>query len=71
MEERSVDVFVARFELFTDPDADIHENDVVRVLDENGDELLAISKIYSRNDIAGFAGTHHLEFDLLSQTGPA
>jgi hypothetical protein len=70
MEERSLDVFVQRYTLYTEM-VDIHEDDAVRVLDENGAELLPISKIYSTNVATGFGGSDHLEIELLSQTGPA
>lgn len=71
MEERSRDVFLTQNVIFTMPGIDIREDDAVRVLDENGAELLPMSKIDSKDFSPGLAGTHHWEIKIITMTGPS
>jgi hypothetical protein len=69
MAERMVDTFVQRWEMFTLPDVDIITDDACRVLDENGNELVPLSKVMVKSVAAGATGAHHLEFQLWAQSG--
>ncbi len=69
MEERSIDVYTTTLTLYTEM-VDIIEDDILRVLDENGVELLPKSKIYSKDVAVGFGGSDHLEITLITQSGP-
>jgi len=71
MMERSVDVYVGRLKLYCDLDADIKEDDAVRVLDSDGTELLPLSKILVKTTASGFGGGHHLECSIYVQRGPS
>lgn len=69
MEERSQDVFTKYRTLYTEM-VDILEDDIVRVLDEGGAEMLPKSKVYSKDVATGYGAADHLEITLISQTGP-
>lgn len=71
MHERSVDVFERRYKMTTGLDANIAENDSVRVLDPaTGRVLVDYSKVYSSEVKYDSRGPHHQEFILLNQGGP-
>jgi len=70
MQERAVDVLQNRFCVLTGPDADIYEDDSLRIVDANGHEITPKTKVSSRDDIYDAVGLHHLEFELWVQTGP-
>ena len=71
MKERSIDVFEETPKLITGPDADINEDDAVKVTDTaTGEVLLPITKIKLKSSVHAFGTMHHLEFDLWSQRGP-
>ncbi len=70
MEERSLDVFVTRFTLFTGV-VDIIESDAVRVLDIDGSEILPVAKIESKDLHHAFGTPHHLEISIVTQSGPS
>lgn len=69
MEERSESVYTTTLMLYTEM-VDIREDDVVRVLDEHGEELLPKSKISNKATATGYGGADHLEITLISQSGP-
>jgi hypothetical protein len=72
MQERSLDVFVNRFNLYTELGVDIREDDGVRVLDpDTGLELLVAAKVLNKTVASDRLGPHHLEFELIVQRGPA
>lgn len=70
MEERSRDVFLTKNVIFTMPNIDIEEDDAVRVLDENGNELLPISKIDLRETYTASTSAHHWEIQIVTMAGP-
>jgi hypothetical protein len=69
-QERSIDVFERVHEMFTELNADIQENDAVRVLDETG--AVFINLAYIKDSETKYAGMrpHHKEFTLFEQSGP-
>lgn len=69
-EERMVDVFQQLWTMFTSTEIDIESDDALRVLDENGNELVPRAKVKRKMPTAGFAGLHHYEFLLWAQDGP-
>jgi hypothetical protein len=68
-EERMVDVFQQMWTMYTDLDVDIMTDDAVRVLDENGNELVPRAKIKTKSTATGYAGSHHFEYQLWAQSG--
>lgn len=72
MQERSIDVFERRWIMHTALDADIQEDDSVRVYDPiTGRELFGLSKIFSSEVKYDMQGPHHLEFTIWNQGGPS
>ena len=70
MEERNVDVFARVWEMFTDLDADIREDDAVRVLGQDGTVLVTVAKIKDAETVFDGTGPHHKEFMVWEHTGP-
>ncbi len=67
MQERAVDVWVTKYEVFLEPDADVLETDGVRVIGQNGEELMAMGKGTNKTIVYDGEGPHHMEFDVWSQ----
>ena len=70
MQERSIDVFEKPWMIFTETSADIYEDDIVRVVDADGNELLDKSAITYAETVYDGAGAHHKEFTIIEQSGP-
>lgn len=71
MQERSIDVFERRWIMYTELDADIREDDAVRIIDPvDGREILEISKISDSEVKYDSIGPHHKEFTIWNQGGP-
>lgn len=70
MNERMVDTFEQLWCMYTLPDVDILGDDAVRILDENGAEIVPLSKVKIKSNAAAMRSTHHLEFDVWAQSGP-
>lgn len=71
MNERMVDTFEQLWCMYTEPGVDIITDDACRVLDQDGTELVPLSKVKVKSAAANSARTHHLEFDLWAQSGPS
>lgn len=70
-EERSLDVFADQLELFVAPDADIQEDDALKVTDPaTGDVLMPLAIVKLKNLVYDGIGPHHLEVHALVQRGP-
>lgn len=71
MDERSVDVFEVTYTLFADPDADVQEDDNVKVIDPvTGTVLLPTAKVKLKETLYSSGSAHHLQLVLVSQRGP-
>jgi hypothetical protein len=70
MQERSIDVFVRIWEVFFGLDADIRENDAVRVLAADGSVIINLAKVQSSATIYAAGAGHHKEFTIWEQSGP-
>jgi hypothetical protein len=72
MRERAIDTFETRYCVYTEPDADVREDDAVKVLDAlTGDVILPLSKITNKSVTYDGVGPHHLELEIWSQKGPS
>ena len=69
--ERSIDVFERIWEMFTEADADIREDDAVRVTDADGNVLINLAKIKSEERVfASGLAPHHRQYAIWEQSGP-
>jgi hypothetical protein len=70
MMERAIDTFERVYEMFTDVDALIYEDDAVRILDADGVVLVNLAKIKDSETKFDSTGAHHKEFMVWVQSGP-
>jgi hypothetical protein len=70
MMERAIDTFERVYEMFTDVDALIYEDDAVRILDADGEVLVDLAKIKDSETKFDSTGPHHKEFSVWVQSGP-
>ena len=71
MEERNIDVFARIWQMFVKPDANVNENDVVRVLGSDGSTVLVTSAIVKDVEtVYDGVGPHHKEILVWERTGP-
>jgi hypothetical protein len=69
-EERSRDVFEDLRYLHLEPEADVREDDTVRVSDSDGREVVPWAKVKQKRFIYDRLTLHHLELVLQIQRGP-
>lgn len=68
-DERSRDVFEVTYDLFAETDADVMEEDTVKVIDANGTVLLPYAKVKLKETKYDRTGPHHLELQVVVQRG--
>lgn len=71
MESATVDTFVQTWRMYTCTGVNIITDDACRVLDQDGNELVPLSKVQVKSAAADSTHTHHLEFDLWAEAGPS
>mgnify|MGYP001573210218 CR=1 FL=1 len=70
-QERSRDVFEVRHMLYMEPDADVREDDTIKVTDtRTGTVLLPSAKVKVKGTSYDARGAHHLEVEAWVQRGP-
>jgi hypothetical protein len=68
-EERFVDTFQQMWKIFLKPYVDIETTDAVRILDEDDNEIVPLSKVQLKAVAANGISRHHLEITVWAQLG--
>ena len=68
--ERSRDLLEVLHTCFVAPEADVREDDTVRIMNPDATELLALSDVKLKRQVYNGIELHHLELKLEVQRGP-
>lgn len=69
--ERMREVYHLQNTVYLQPDADVHEDDQIQVLDPNDEEIFPRADVRHRQVVVGYDGTaHHLECAIEVSRGP-
>lgn len=72
MMERAIDTFERVYAMYTNLDAEIYEDDAVRVYDpQTNEEIIALAKVKDSESKYDGRGAHHKEFTIWVQSGPS